>query len=91
MKSSSKSSAGPSFSAPFGMVSSDSVNSILSGHWRKFAEETGVSVAALRTRIMHLCAATMTQTCESLAVPHECEPVLNIVKTRAQKIRNAIG
>ena len=70
---------------------SDSVNSILSGHWRKFAEETGVSVAALRTRITHLCTAAMTQTCESLAVPHECEPVLNIVKTRAQKIRNAIG
>ena len=69
---------------------SDSVNSILSGHWRKFAEETGVSATALRARITHLCTAAMEQTCESLAVPHECDPVLNIVKTRAQKIRNAI-
>ena len=66
---------------------SDSINSILSGHWRKFAEETGVSLTALRARIAHLCAATMAQSCESLALPKECEGVLAIVRGRAEKLK----
>ena len=66
---------------------SDSINSILSGHWRKFAEETGVSLTALRARVAHLCAATMAQTCESLALPKECESVLAIVRSRAEKLK----
>ena len=66
---------------------SDSINSILSGHWRKFAEETGVSLTALRSRIAHLCAATMAQSCESLALPKECECVLAIVRSRAEKLK----
>ena len=66
---------------------SDSINSILSGHWRKFAEETGVSLTALRSRIAHLCAATMAQSCESLALPKECEGVLAIVRGRAEKLK----
>ncbi len=66
---------------------SDSINSILSGHWRKFAEETGVSLTALRSRIAHLCAATMVQSCESLNLPKECESVLSIVRSRAEKLK----
>ena len=66
---------------------SDSINSILSGHWRKFAQETGVSLTALRSRISHLCAATMAQTCASLSIPKECERVLSIVRARAEKLR----
>lgn len=66
---------------------SDSINSILSGHWRKFAQETGVSPTALRTRIVRLCTAVMAQTCEALAVPQACESVLAIVKARAEKLQ----
>ena len=65
---------------------SDSINSILSGHWRKFAQETGVSLTALRSRISHLCAAAMAQTCDSLSLPQECESVLAIVRARARKL-----
>ena len=67
---------------------SDSINSILSGHWRKFAEETGVSLTALRSRISHLCAAAMAQTCTSLSIPQECEGVLAIVRARAEKLKD---
>ena len=66
---------------------SDSINSILSGHWRKFAQETGVSLTALRTRIAHLCAAVKSHTCESLAIPHECEDVLSIIRDRAERLK----
>ena len=66
---------------------SDSINSILSGHWRKFAQETGVSFTALRSRIAHLCTAVAAQTCEALAVPRECEGVLAIVKERAYRLK----
>ena len=66
---------------------SDSINSIMSGHWRKFAQETGVSLTALRTRIARLCAEVMTQTCETLAVPRECAGVLAIVKERADRLK----
>ena len=66
---------------------SDSINSILSGHWRKFAQETGVSLTALRTRIAHLCAAVKSHTCESLAIPLECEDVLSIIRDRAERLK----
>jgi serine/threonine-protein kinase HipA len=66
---------------------SDSINSILSGHWRKFAQETGVSLAALRSRIKQLCTAVASQTCASLAVPKECECVLAIVRERAESLK----
>ena len=67
---------------------SDSISSILSGHWRKFAQETGVSFTALRSRIAHLCSAVMSQTCKSLAVPEaECGRVLAIVRERAEKLK----
>lgn len=65
---------------------SDSINSILSGHWRKFAEETHVSLAALRKRIVLLCTAAISQTCESLSLPKECECVLDIIRERAEKL-----
>ena len=66
---------------------SDSINSILSGHWQKFAQETGVSLAALRSRIKHLCTDVASQTCASLAIPQECECVLAIVRERAESLK----
>ena len=66
---------------------SDSINSILSGHWRKFAQETGVSLAALRSRIKHLCTSVASQTCASLAIPRECECVLAIARERAERMK----
>ena len=66
---------------------SESINSILSGHWRKFAQETGVSFAALRSRIKHLCTAVASQTSAALAMPQECECVLAIVRERAERLK----
>ncbi len=66
---------------------SDSINSILSGHWRKFAQEIGVSYTALRSRIAHLCEAVTAQTSETLVIPQECGNVLAIVKERADKLK----
>lgn len=68
---------------------SDSINSILSGHWRRFAEETGVSAAALRQRIARLCDAAIAQTSESLSIPEECDAVLAIIRSRAEKMKGA--
>ena len=65
---------------------SDSINSILSGHWRKFAEEAGISATALRARIRVLCGETLKQTCGTLSLPSECDCVLEIVKSRADKL-----
>ena len=65
---------------------SDSINSILSGHWRKFAEEAGISATALRARIRVLCGETLKQTCGTLSLPSECDRVLEIVKSRADKL-----
>ena len=65
---------------------SDSINSILSGHWRKFAEELSISATALKSRIKALCAATLEQTCETLSLPSECERILETIKPRASKL-----
>ncbi len=68
---------------------SDSINSILSGHWRKFAEETNISATALRSRIKSICKGILSQTCAALSLPGECEKVLEIVKERAETILSA--
>jgi serine/threonine-protein kinase HipA len=65
---------------------SDSINSILSGHWRKFAEEIRISPTALRTRIKQLCTTILTHTCKTLSLPDECNAVLEIIKDRAKKL-----
>lgn len=65
---------------------SDSINSILSGHWRKFAEEIRISPTALRVRIKQLCTAISTHTCKTLNLPDECDAVLEIIKDRAKKL-----
>ena len=54
---------------------------------QEIAQETGVSLTALRTRIAHLCAAVKSHTCESLAIPHECEDVLSIIRDRAERLK----
>jgi serine/threonine-protein kinase HipA len=70
---------------------SDSIHSILAGHWRKFAQETGIGAAALRARIAELCGKAAAATCESLSLPEKCDPVLAIVRDRAQKLQNRLG
>ena len=70
---------------------SDSINSILSGHWRKFAEETGISATALKSRIKALCSATLAQTCATLSLPEECSRVLDTVKIRADKLMGTLA
>ena len=70
---------------------SDSINSILSGHWRKFAEELSISATALKSRIKALCAATLEQTCETLSLPSECEKVLETVKSRASRLKGTVA
>ncbi|MBQ9432035.1 MAG: hypothetical protein IJU44_10850 [Kiritimatiellae bacterium] len=69
---------------------SDSINSILSGHWRKFAEETGISATVLKARIKAFCSATLAQTCETLSLPEECSRVLDTVKIRADKLMGVL-
>ena len=65
---------------------SDSINSILSGHWRKFADEIGVGPAALRTRVRELCIAISIQTCESLSLSPQCGQTLDTIRSRASKM-----
>ncbi len=65
---------------------SDSINSILSGHWRKFAEEIGIGATPLRSRIKTLCNMTISQTCESMSLPMECADILAIVHERANRL-----
>lgn len=65
---------------------SDSINSILSGHWRKFAEEIGIGATPLRSRIKTLCNMTISQTCESMSLPMECADILSIVHERANRL-----
>ena len=65
---------------------SDSINSILSGHWRKFAEEIRISPTALRTRIKQLCTTILMHTCKTLSLPDECNAILEIIKDRAKKL-----
>ena len=65
---------------------SDSINSILSGHWRKFAEEIRISPTALRTRIKQLCTTILTHTCKTLSLPDECNAVLETIKDRAKNL-----
>ena len=35
------------------------------------------------------CAATMAQTCTSLSIPQECESVLSIVRSRAERLKSS--
>ena len=65
---------------------SDSINSILSGHWRKFAEEVNVSPVALCARVKDLCCAVAAATCEALSLPPLCVATLNTIRQRAKKI-----
>jgi hypothetical protein len=69
---------------------SDSIHSIFSGHWRKFAQEIGVGAAALRARIRELCGNAIGATCESLALQEACAPVLAMVRDRARKLQDRL-
>ena len=70
---------------------SDFINSILAGHWRKFAEEIGISPAALRSRVREFCNATTKQSCETLSLPSQCNATLDTVRRRATKMLAAIA
>ena len=65
---------------------SDSINSILAGYWRKFAEEIGIGPAALRSRVREFCNAITKQSCETLSLPSQCELTLDKVRHRAAKM-----
>ncbi|MBR6021347.1 MAG: type II toxin-antitoxin system HipA family toxin [Kiritimatiellae bacterium] len=65
---------------------SDSIHSILAGHWRKFAQEIGVGAAGLRVRIKELCEKILATTRESLSLPETCDAVIALVQTRAQRM-----
>lgn len=70
---------------------SDSINSILSGHWRKFAEELSISATALYARLKALLRGVLGSTCEALALPDECNAVLDTVKSRADKLIETVS
>jgi serine/threonine-protein kinase HipA len=65
---------------------SNSINSVLGGHWRKFAEEVNVSPAALRARVEELCNAVTATSCDTLSLPSLCAATLNTIQQRAAKI-----
>ncbi|MBR5902103.1 type II toxin-antitoxin system HipA family toxin [bacterium] len=70
---------------------SDSINSILSGHWRKFAEEINISETALRSRIESLCSSILTETYENLSLPEKCIDVLSTIQHRAAKFTKIVS
>ena len=70
---------------------SDSINSILSGHWRKFADEINISETALRARIKTLCSGVIDKTCENLSAPEKCAGVLDTIKNRAAKLADTVS
>ena len=70
---------------------SDSINSILSGHWRKFAEELGISATALYARLKALLRGVLGSACEALALPDECGAVLDTIKSRAARLIETVS
>ena len=69
---------------------SDSINSILSGHWRKFAEEIGISPAALRSRVKDLCKAIILRSCKTLSLPAQCASTLETIHSHAARMLEAL-
>ena len=66
--------------------SADSINSIQSGHWRKFAEELNINPSALYRRIKAQTEAIPCATCESLGLGSDSSDILALIKKRAQTI-----
>ena len=64
----------------------DSINSLQSGHWRKFAQELNISPSALAHRIKAQTHVIENSTCKSLALDPECDDVLALIKSRAETI-----
>jgi hypothetical protein len=70
---------------------SDSINSIFSGHWRKFADELSISATALYARLKVLLRGVLGSTCGALALPDECNAVLDTIKSRAAKLNDTVS
>lgn len=68
----------------------DSINSILPGHWRKFAGEIGVSVAALFSKVEDLCEAVAKQSCETLSLPSQCASTMETIHDRAVRMLDSL-
>lgn len=65
---------------------SDSVDSLCLGHWKKLSQELNLGFAQLLRRLKRLCGSIQKTTCEELALPQECAPVLDLVQMRAARI-----
>lgn len=65
---------------------SDSVDSLCLGHWKKLSQELNLGFAQLLRRLKRLCGSIQKTTCEELALPQECAPVLDLVQMRATRI-----
>ncbi|MDY5596576.1 MAG: type II toxin-antitoxin system HipA family toxin [Kiritimatiellia bacterium] len=69
----------------------DSVDSICHGHWKKLALELNLGFAQLLRRIRELCDQTVSTTLESLSLPGECRAVLDLVHSRARKLKASLN
>lgn len=65
---------------------SESINSILSGHWKKFANEINLNATALSSRVKTLCEAIINAKADEISLPPECDKVLTIIKARANNL-----
>lgn len=68
----------------------DSVDSLCFGHWKKLALELNLGFAQLLRRLRGLCGEIQKVSGDGLALPDDCQPVLELVKTRADRIASSL-
>ena len=68
----------------------DSVDSLCFGHWKKLALELNLGFAQLLRRLRGLCGEIQKVSGGGLALPDDCQPVLELVKIRADKIASSL-
>lgn len=68
----------------------DSVDSLCFGHWKKLALELNLGFAQLMHRLRGLCGEIQKVSGDDLALPDDCQPVLELVKIRAGKIASSL-
>lgn len=69
---------------------SDSVDAICLGHWKKLAQELNLGSAQLLRRLHWLCEAVQRASRPELSLPEECNPVLELIRSRAAKIADTL-
>lgn len=70
---------------------SDSVDSFCLGHWKKLSLELNLGFAQLLHRLKGFCRTIQDATPEGLSLPGECDPVLELVRSRAAKIAASLA